>query len=106
MEMYRVIKRDGKIDEFSIKKIAEAITKAFDAQERQYHSSVIELLALKVTADFEPKITEGFVSVEDIQDSVEGGPESGRICGCGQGIHPLPAAAGKAPQYAVHGSGL
>ncbi len=71
MEMYRVIKRDGKIDEFSIKKIAEAITKAFDAQERQYHSSVIELLALKVTADFEPKITEGFVSVEDIQDSVE-----------------------------------
>lgn len=71
MEMYRVIKRDGKIDEFSIKKIAEAITKAFDAQERQYHSSVIDLLALKVTADFEPKIAEGFVSVEDIQDSVE-----------------------------------
>ena len=71
MEMYRVIKRDGKTDEFSIKKITEAITKAFDAQERQYHSSVIDLLALKVTADFEPKVAEGFVSVEDIQDSVE-----------------------------------
>lgn len=71
MEMYRVIKRDGKIAEFSIQKIADAITKAFDAQEKQYHSSVIDFLALKVTADFEPKIQQGCIAVEDIQDSVE-----------------------------------
>ena len=29
------------------------------------------MLALKVTAAFEPKIKDGLVSVEDIQDSVE-----------------------------------
>ena len=29
------------------------------------------MLALKVTADFMPKIKDGFVRVEDIQDSVE-----------------------------------
>ena len=38
---------------------------------RQYDSSVIDLLTLRVTADFEPKIKEGRISVEDIQDSVE-----------------------------------
>lgn len=69
--MYRVVKRDGKIDGFSIEKISNAITKAFDAQERQYDTSVIDFLALKVTADFEPKIKDGLIAVEDIQDSVE-----------------------------------
>jgi len=69
--MYKVIKRDGKIVEFDIHKISEAITKAFDAQEKQYHPGVIDFLALKVTADFEPKIEDGLVSVENIQDSVE-----------------------------------
>ncbi len=69
--MYQVIKRDGKIVEFDISKISEAITKAFIAQNRQYHSSVIDLMALKVTADFEPKIKDGKIAVEDIQDSVE-----------------------------------
>ncbi|MBQ2995519.1 MAG: ribonucleoside triphosphate reductase [Peptococcaceae bacterium] len=52
-------------------KIAVAITKAFEAQNKQYHSSVIDLLALKVTADFESKIKNDLISVEDIQDSVE-----------------------------------
>ena len=32
---------------------------------------MIDLLTLRVTADFEPKIKEGRISVEDIQDSVE-----------------------------------
>ena len=71
MEMYQVVKRDGKTAEFSIQKIAKAITKAFEAVEQKYHSSVIDLLALKVTADFEPKIKDGYIAVEDIQDSVE-----------------------------------
>ncbi len=42
--------------EFHIAKIGNAITRAFEAVGRQYHPSVIELLALRVTAEFEPKI--------------------------------------------------
>ncbi|MBQ6118865.1 MAG: ribonucleoside triphosphate reductase, partial [Clostridia bacterium] len=68
---YQVIKRDGKIAEFDIKKIAAAITQAFEAQNKQYHPGVIDFLALKVTADFEPKIKDDLIAVEDIQDSVE-----------------------------------
>ena len=69
--MYQVVKRDGKVTEFSIRKITDAITKAFVATERQYHPSVIELIALHVTSDFESKIRNGEIQVEDIQDSVE-----------------------------------
>ncbi|MBR3345996.1 MAG: hypothetical protein IKG37_02830, partial [Solobacterium sp.] len=29
--MFRVVKRDGKVSEFDVKKISEAIRKAFDA---------------------------------------------------------------------------
>ena len=69
--MYTVIKRDGKIVEFDITKISGAISLAFEAQERNYTPNIIDFLALKVTADFEPKIKDGHISVEDIQDSVE-----------------------------------
>ena len=69
--MYRVNKRDGKIVEFDIAKISDAITKAFEACERQYNANIVDFLALKVTSDFEPKIEDGIVAVEDIQDSVE-----------------------------------
>lgn len=69
--MYQVIKRDGKTVEFNISKISSAITKAFEAQNKQTHPSVIDLLALRVTADFEKKIKDGKIAVEDIQDSVE-----------------------------------
>ena len=69
--MYQVIKRDGQVAEFDIRKISVAITKAFDAVQKQYHPGVIDLLALQVTANFEPKIKDGKVAVEDIQDSVE-----------------------------------
>ncbi len=69
--MYRVNKRDGKIVEFDIAKISDAITKAFEACERQYNDNIVDFLALKVTSDFEPKIEDGIVAVEDIQDSVE-----------------------------------
>ena len=69
--MYTVLKRDGKIVEFDINKISDAISLAFDAQERNYTSNIIDFLALKVTADFEPKIKDGHIAVEDIQDSVE-----------------------------------
>ena len=69
--MYQVIKRDGQIADFDISKISAAITKAFEANDKQYNPNIIDLLALRVTADFESKIKDGKVSVEDIQDSVE-----------------------------------
>ena len=70
-DMYQVVKRDGKIVDFNINKIADAIKKAFDATKTEYNESVIDFLALKVSADFLPKIKDGLVAVEDVQDSVE-----------------------------------
>ena len=69
--MYQVVKRDGKIAEFEISKISDAITKAFVALDKQYHPSVIDMLALRVTAEYEPMIRDGKIAVETIQDCVE-----------------------------------
>ena len=69
--MYQVTRRDGTAAQFEIGKISAAITKAFEALGKQYHPSVIDMLALRVTADFEPKVKDGFIAVEDIQDSAE-----------------------------------
>ena len=69
--MYKVMKRDGTVAEFDIAKISKAITKAFEAEKCDYHPSVIDLLALKVTSDFAAKIKDSVINVEDIQDSVE-----------------------------------
>lgn len=69
--MYRVVKRDGRVVEFQIEKIANAMKKAFEATGTNYTESVIDFLALKVTADFQEKIRDELVSIEDIQDSVE-----------------------------------
>ena len=69
--MYKVVKRDGSICDFHLDKISIAITKAFDAKNRLYNRDIIDFLALKVTADFEGKIKDGLIEVEDIQDSVE-----------------------------------
>ncbi len=69
--MYQVVKRNGQTAEFDIKKIASALEKAFEACERPTHPSVIDFLALKVTSDFESKIKDGLIAVEDIQDSAE-----------------------------------
>lgn len=69
--MFRIKKRDGSIVDFDLKKIEKAIEKAFIAEHKEYTQDVIELLALKVTANFNPKIKDNLVSVEDIQDSVE-----------------------------------
>ena len=69
--MYTVLKRDGKIVDFDLRKIADAISLAFDAQEKEYNQDIIDFLALKVTANFTSKIKDHHISVEDIQDSVE-----------------------------------
>ena len=69
--MYQVIKRDGKIADFNIEKISSAIKQAFEACNKQYNDNIIDFLALKVTANFEPKISNNLIAVEDVQDSVE-----------------------------------
>ena len=69
--MYQVLKRDGAVVEFDIAKIRAAMEKAFDAVGKQSHPSVMDMLALRVTADFNDKIKDGKIAVEDIQDSVE-----------------------------------
>jgi ribonucleoside-triphosphate reductase (formate) len=69
--MINVVKRDGQVGEFNLKKISEAITKAFKATEKFYTEEIISLLALRVTSDFQKKIKDETIHVEDIQDSVE-----------------------------------
>ncbi len=69
--MYGVVKRDGKLAAFDIKKISTAISQAFDACDRQYNDDIIDFLALKVTAEFEPQIKDSKIEVEKIQDCVE-----------------------------------
>ena len=69
--MYEVVKRDGKVVSFDIRKIAAAITKAFEATGKQYNADIIDFIALKVTSDYEKKIKDDRIQVEDIQDSVE-----------------------------------
>ncbi len=69
--MYEVVKRDGQVVDFNIGKIADAIKKAFEATKTEYNGDIIDFLALKVSADFLPKIKDGKIAVEDIQDSVE-----------------------------------
>ena len=69
--MYRVVKRDGKEVDFDLSKISAAITKAFEAINKEYHPDVINLVALRVTSDFASKVKDEKISVEEIQDSVE-----------------------------------
>ena len=69
--MYQVVNRDNKVVEFDVNKIINAISKAFDSLDKLYNRSTLELLALRVTADFSPKIKDQKITVEDIQDSVE-----------------------------------
>ena len=61
--MYQVIKRDGKTVDFDLSKISAAIQKAFDALQKQYNQNIIDMLALKVTADYEPKIKDEKITV-------------------------------------------
>ena len=69
--MYNVVKRDGKVVPFDLSKISTAIFQAFDACQKQFNQDIIDFLALKVTAQFEPKIEDGKIDVEHIQDAVE-----------------------------------
>ncbi|MCR4558230.1 MAG: ribonucleoside triphosphate reductase [Saccharofermentans sp.] len=69
--MYQIIKRDGKVVDFDLSKISGAIEKAFVAQNREFNSQIIDMLALNAVSDCEKKAVDGKVDVESIQDSVE-----------------------------------
>lgn len=69
--MFKVVKRDGEVAEFDLSKVGGAITKAFEATNMEYNQDIIDLLDLRVTADFQKKIKDGLIGVEAIQDSVE-----------------------------------
>ena len=48
--MFQVEKRDGTIAEFQMKKITDAIGKAFGAKDMQFSDDMLQMLALRVTA--------------------------------------------------------
>ena len=69
--MLNVKKRDSSIVPFELNKIENAITKAFLAERKSFTKEMVSTLALKVTSDFNNKVVDDTISVEDIQDSVE-----------------------------------
>ena len=69
--MLKIRKRDNSLEEFNLKKIENAIERAFMAEHKFYNSDIIEMLALRVTADFNKKVVNDVVNLEDVQDSVE-----------------------------------
>ncbi len=66
--MYKVVKRDGRVVDFELPKIANAMKKAFEATGTNYNESVLDFLAVMVTADFQDKIKDELIAIEDIQD--------------------------------------
>ena len=93
--MYQVIKRDGRRVDFDLARIANAITKAFDAAKIPYNTAIIDLLALQVTADYAGKVRNNEIGVEDIQDSVEAVLQRSRVRRRSEGLHPLPEDSGR-----------
>lgn len=70
--MINVKKRDGKVVEFDLTKIRVAIEKAFNSVNRPFTDDILNTIALRVCASFSNRaMTEGTLSVEDIQDAVE-----------------------------------
>ncbi len=69
--MYQVVKRNGGVVNFDIKKIENAIVRAFVATNTNYNDDVIQMLALRSTAHFASKVKEDKITIEDIQDGVE-----------------------------------
>lgn len=69
--MILVVKRDGETAQFQLEKIVMAIKKAFKATGKSYTDDIIELLSIRVSSDFQGKMKDNRINVEDIQDSVE-----------------------------------
>ena len=69
--MLKTRKRNGNIEDFDITKIENAIEKAFIAGHKFYTKDIISMLALRVVANFNDKVKQDTIGIEDIQDSVE-----------------------------------
>lgn len=67
----KVIKRNGKTDDFQVVKVKKAIEKAFRATETSFSEDMLDILSLRVTADFQSKVAHGKIDIEEIQNSVE-----------------------------------
>ena len=59
IQMFQVIKRNGELADFTLVKIEDAIMKAFYATDMQYTKDIVDLLALRVTAEFQDKVKDG-----------------------------------------------
>ena len=101
--MYNVVKRDGNICNFNISKITVAITKAFEAQNKQFTPDIIDLLALKVTADYESKIRDGSLGLRIFRTVLN--PSSFRqAMPTLPGLHSLPQKPRENPEHEVDDS--
>ena len=69
--MLEVVKRDGEVRDFDLSKIEGAIEKAFVATGNAYTKDILEMISLRVTSDFQKKVADDKIGVEDIQDSAE-----------------------------------
>ena len=102
--MYKIIKRDGKIVDFDITKIANAIKKAFEATRHGVQpDDIIDFLALKVTADL-PAEDQGRLILPSRIFRTASRPccQQRRLCGRCKGIHSLPQAAREDAQHEIH----
>ena len=69
--MLNVKKRDGALQQFDVKKIEAAIEKAFAAEHKFSNPDIIEMLALRVTAEFAKKIRNDVIDIEDMTGSAK-----------------------------------
>ena len=69
--MFKIRKRNNALADFDLTKIKEAIKKAFVAADMLFNDDILDILTLRVTADFQGKIHENVIEIEDVQDSVE-----------------------------------
>ena len=84
--MLLVVKRDGEIVEFRLEKITMAIQKAFKATDKFYTDDILELLSIRVTSDFQKKIQENRIAVEDVYKRQKETYPLSSTCGCRQSI--------------------
>ena len=68
--MIQVIKADGAVSDFTLTKISDAIMRALTAVDIRDSDDTADLLALRVTADFQERVSDGGILAEDIRYSV------------------------------------
>lgn len=68
--MYKVVKQNT-MEDFDISKIKSSISNAFIAKNKQYNDSIIDLLTLKVTADYTDKVLNEQIKSNIIEESIK-----------------------------------